>query len=104
MEFKKEDKGYGFVTTDDGVSFFFHLSDLEGLDFETLEEGREVVFEVKNPTRGRQGRSGQDVRAIDYQDAQNMDDQQTNDREMDDQEQEMDDQEVDDQTMRSTEE
>ena len=92
VEFKKEDKGYGFVTTDDGVSFFFHLSDLEGLDFETLEEGREVVFEVKTLPVGGKAGAAQDVRSIDYQDARDMDDQQ------------MDDQEMDDQEMRSTEE
>ncbi|MCB2191737.1 MAG: cold shock domain-containing protein [Deltaproteobacteria bacterium] len=67
VEFKKEDKGYGFVTTDDGVSFFFHLSDLEGLDFETLEEGREVVFEVKTLPVGGKAGAAQDVRSIEYQ-------------------------------------
>ena len=92
VEFKKEDKGYGFVTTDDGVSFFFHLSDLEGLDFETLEEGREVVFEVKTLPVGGKAGAAQDVRGVDYQEAQDMGDQEMNDQEMDDQE------------MRSTEE
>jgi CspA family cold shock protein len=75
VEFKKEDKGYGFVTTDDGVSFFFHLSDLEGLDFETLEEGREVIFEVKTLPIGGKAGAAQDVRPIDDQDAQPVDDQ-----------------------------
>lgn len=68
VEFKKEDKGYGFVTTDDGVSFFFHLSDLEGLDFETLEEGREVIFEVKTLPVGGKAGAARDVRALEYED------------------------------------
>lgn len=63
IEFKKEDKGYGFVTTDEGASFFFHLSDLEGgLSFETLDEGREVVFEVKSLPSGGKAGAAQNVR------------------------------------------
>lgn len=63
VEFKKEEKGYGFVTTEDGVSFFFHLSDLEDLDFEVLEEGQEVIFEVKTLPSGGKAGAAQNVRA-----------------------------------------
>lgn len=63
VDFKKEDKGYGFVTTDEGVSFFFHLTDLEGgLEFETLDEGQEVVFEVKSLPSGGKAGAAQRVR------------------------------------------
>lgn len=63
VDFKKEDKGYGFITTDDGVSFFFHLSDLEGgLTFDTLDEGQDVVFEVKTLPRGGKAGAAQKVR------------------------------------------
>jgi len=64
VEFKKEEKGYGFVTTDDGISFFFHLSDLEDLDFESLEEGQEVLFEVKTLPVGGKAGAAQNVRPM----------------------------------------
>ncbi len=68
VEFKKEEKGYGFVTTDEGTSFFFHLSDLEGgLSFETLDEGQEVVFEVKSLPSGGKAGAAQNVRPPDMQ-------------------------------------
>jgi len=64
VEFKKEEKGYGFVTTDDGVSFFFHLSDLEDLDFESLSEGQKVIFEVKTLPSGGKAGAAQNVRPL----------------------------------------
>ena len=67
------------------MSFFFHLSDLEGLDFETLEEGREVVFEVKTLPVGGKAGAAQDVRGIEYQDDQDLDDPDVDDQGMDDQ-------------------
>lgn len=51
------DRGYGFVRGADGQDYFFHLTDLEpGVEFERLEEGAAIEFEVKRPPGG--GRAG----------------------------------------------
>lgn len=58
-ELKKKvaDRGYGFIQASDGKDYFFHLSDLEdGLDFDTLEEGFPLRFEVRRePTVEKAG-------------------------------------------------
>ena len=40
------EKGYGFITTDDGEDIFVHFSAIQTDGFKTLEEGQEVEFEV----------------------------------------------------------
>ena len=47
------DGGFGFITTEGGEDLFFHRSELQGVDFNSLREGQEVEFEVG---RGRSGR------------------------------------------------
>jgi CspA family cold shock protein len=45
-----DQKGYGFITTDEGEDVFVHHSNIEGTGFKTLEEGQEVEFnQVKGP-------------------------------------------------------
>ena len=54
-----EQKGYGFITRDNGGSdVFVHYSAIKGNGFKTLEEGQEVEFEV---TRGLKGLQAQEV-------------------------------------------
>lgn len=36
------DKGYGFIKSEDGGEVFFHLSVLQGIDFNDLKEGRSL--------------------------------------------------------------
>jgi len=56
VKWYNEKKNYGFLTTDDGKDVFVHKSALvEGL--ETLSEGQEVEFEVKNSPKGLQAAS-----------------------------------------------
>jgi cold shock CspA family protein len=49
-------KSFGFIATEEGIDYFFHLTDLVGLEFEDLVEGIKVDFEVKNhPGAGKAG-------------------------------------------------
>lgn len=41
----KRDKGYGFVTGEDGLDRFFHANHLEDVTFDVLQEGHVVEFE-----------------------------------------------------------
>ncbi|MDD6467697.1 MAG: cold shock domain-containing protein [Erysipelotrichaceae bacterium] len=52
-KFNKE-KGFGFITLDDGKDVFFHYSQLVMEGFKTIEEGAEVEFEIVETDRGPQ--------------------------------------------------
>jgi len=47
------DRGYGFITPEQGEDLFFHRNDIEGVEFNSLREGQEVEFEKG---QGRDGR------------------------------------------------
>ena len=47
-------KGYGFITTDEGKDVFVHYSAIGGSGFKTLEEGQRVAFEVTQGPKGEQ--------------------------------------------------
>lgn len=47
-------KGYGFITTDDGKDLFVHHSAIQGEGYKTLEEGQAVEFEVVQSPKGEQ--------------------------------------------------
>lgn len=60
---KMADRGYGFIETWDGKSYFFHLTDLErGLDFEDVYEGLQLVFEIKKQPSHDKAGAAQHVR------------------------------------------
>jgi CspA family cold shock protein len=53
-----EDKGYGFITPDDGgKDLFVHFSGIVGEGFKTLEEGAKVSYEATQGQRGMQADS-----------------------------------------------
>ena len=49
--FNKE-KGFGFLTSEDGADYFVHFTGIVGEGFSTLEEGQEVTFEVSEGKKG----------------------------------------------------
>lgn len=48
------EKGYGFVTSDEGTDIFVHYSAIQGDGFKTLDEGQAVSFDVTQSDRGPQ--------------------------------------------------
>ena len=48
------EKGYGFITGDDGKDVFVHYSAIHGEGFKTLEEGQEVSYDLTEGQRGMQ--------------------------------------------------
>ena len=48
------DKGYGFISRDDGDDVFVHFSSIQGEGYKTLSEGQEVEFEIAQSDRGPQ--------------------------------------------------
>ena len=49
-----EQKGYGFISREDGDDVFVHFSEIESEGFKTLAEDQEVTFELKEGPKGLQ--------------------------------------------------
>ena len=47
-------KGYGFITAEDGKDVFVHFSGLNMEGFKTLEEGAAVEFDITDGAKGTQ--------------------------------------------------
>jgi len=47
-------KGYGFITPEDGKDVFVHHTAIQGEGYKSLEEGQEVEFEIKEGPKGEQ--------------------------------------------------
>jgi CspA family cold shock protein len=45
-------KGYGFITTEDGKDVFVHHTSILGDGYKTLKEGQSVEFEVGQGPKG----------------------------------------------------
>lgn len=48
------EKGFGFISREDGSDVFVHFSAIQGDGFKTLEEGQAVIFDVEDSDRGPQ--------------------------------------------------
>jgi CspA family cold shock protein len=48
------EKGFGFITKEDGNDVFVHFTAIKGDGFKTLEEGQRVSLDVTQGNRGDQ--------------------------------------------------
>ena len=48
------EKGFGFITGEDGKDVFAHFSQIEKDGFKSLDEGEEVTFDVVEGQKGLQ--------------------------------------------------
>ena len=46
------DRGFGFITAEDSTEVFFHRSALVEEDFDTLEEGTSIEFDLESGPKG----------------------------------------------------
>jgi cold shock protein len=55
VEWSFDEKGYGFITPDEGdKDIFVHHSGIAGNGFKTLEEGARVTYEASQGRKGLQ--------------------------------------------------
>ncbi len=48
------EKGYGFISQDNGNDVFVHFSAIQSEGYKSLEEGQAVEFDVTNGPKGEQ--------------------------------------------------
>jgi len=61
VKFFNAEKGYGFISRDQGDDVFVHFSNISGDGYKTLAEGQQVEFDV---ARGKKGDEAQNVRPL----------------------------------------
>jgi len=53
------EKGFGFISREEGEDLFVHFSAIQGSGYRSLEEGQRVEFDIG---KGRKGDEAQNVR------------------------------------------
>ena len=61
VKFFNAEKGFGFISREDGDDVFVHFSNIEGSGYKSLDEGQKVEFDV-GP--GRKGDEALNVQAV----------------------------------------
>jgi len=61
VKFFNNEKGFGFISREQGEDVFVHYSNIQGTGYRSLEEGQTVEFDV---APGRKGEEAQNVRVI----------------------------------------
>ena len=46
VKFFNNEKGYGFISRDDGDDVFVHFSNIQGSGYKSLDEGQKVEFDI----------------------------------------------------------
>ncbi len=49
-----DQKGYGFITPENGKDVFVHHSSIQGEGYKSLAEGQQVEFEIEKGPKGEQ--------------------------------------------------
>jgi CspA family cold shock protein len=61
VKFFNAEKGFGFISREQGDDVFVHFSSIQSDGYKNLEEGQRVEFDV---VPGKKGEEAQNVRAI----------------------------------------
>ncbi len=61
VKFFNAEKGFGFISREQGDDVFVHFSNIQSDGYKSLEEGQRVEFDV---APGKKGEEAQNVRAI----------------------------------------
>jgi CspA family cold shock protein len=61
VKFFNADKGFGFISREQGDDVFVHFSNIVGEGYKSLDEGQRVEFDV---APGRKGEEAQNVRVV----------------------------------------
>jgi CspA family cold shock protein len=61
VKFFNAEKGFGFISREDGDDVFVHYSNIQGSGYKSLQEGQRVEFDV---APGRKGEEAQNVRPV----------------------------------------
>ena len=61
MKFFNSEKGFGFISREQGEDIFVHYSNIQGSGYRCLDEGQRVEFDI---APGRKGDEAQNVRVI----------------------------------------
>jgi cold shock protein len=61
VKFFNAEKGFGFISREQGDDVFVHFSNIQGDGYKSLDEGQRVEFDV---APGRKGEEAQNVRVV----------------------------------------
>ena len=61
VKFFNAEKGFGFISREQGDDVFVHYSNIQASGYKSLDEGQQVEFDV---APGRKGEEAQNVRVI----------------------------------------
>jgi CspA family cold shock protein len=61
VKFFNAEKGFSFISREEGDEVFVHFSALEGTGYRSLEEGQRVEFDV---SPGKKGDEARNVRGV----------------------------------------
>jgi CspA family cold shock protein len=62
VKFFNAEKGFGFISREDGDDVFVHFSNISGTGYRSLDEGQKVEFEIG---QGRKGPEAVNVTKLD---------------------------------------